>query len=355
MTTLTELSDRQRNKSVTINENFEAVSPAGLFGIDHANTSALDLGIFGGRLWDGSADTLLADVTKALTASATNYVEATTAGVVSVNTSAFTAGRIKLYTITTTASGIDVVTDYRQFVLQRGKQVLAAMTSAELAAAVSDETGSGALVFAISPTLVTALLGTPTSGNLVNCTGYVGTSALVTTGALNSGSITSGFGSIDIGSDPLAAGPATFTGAQQDAAQQVARFQANNASGQLKAFDIRLTAGTPTVLLTTAATGTDPTLGFSVGGSAAQFLLSASGMTTTGDPLLNIGAGAFTSGSITSSGTVKPASYTVGTLPSAAAAGAGAIAWCSNETNGAVLVTSNGTNWKIAGTQTTAS
>lgn len=42
---------------------------------------------------------------------------------------------------------------------------LATPSSANLAAAVSDETGSGALVFATSPTLVTPILGTPTSGN----------------------------------------------------------------------------------------------------------------------------------------------------------------------------------------------
>jgi hypothetical protein len=43
-------------------------------------------------------------------------------------------------------------------------------SSANLAAAVTDETGSGALVFATSPTLVTPVLGTPTSGNLNSCT-----------------------------------------------------------------------------------------------------------------------------------------------------------------------------------------
>ncbi len=47
----------------------------------------------------------------------------------------------------------------------------AATTSAQLAGVISDETGSGALVFATSPTLVTPLLGTPTSGTLTNCTG----------------------------------------------------------------------------------------------------------------------------------------------------------------------------------------
>jgi hypothetical protein len=43
-------------------------------------------------------------------------------------------------------------------------------SSANLAAAVTDETGTGALVFANTPTLVTPILGTPTSGNLANCT-----------------------------------------------------------------------------------------------------------------------------------------------------------------------------------------
>ena len=48
---------------------------------------------------------------------------------------------------------------------------LATPSSANLASAVTDETGSGALVFATSPTLVTPVLGTPGSGVLTNCTG----------------------------------------------------------------------------------------------------------------------------------------------------------------------------------------
>jgi hypothetical protein len=53
---------------------------------------------------------------------------------------------------------------------------LATPSSANLASAVSDETGSGALVFGTSPaltspTLTTPVLGTPTSGTLTNCTG----------------------------------------------------------------------------------------------------------------------------------------------------------------------------------------
>lgn len=47
---------------------------------------------------------------------------------------------------------------------------LATPSSANLISAVTDETGTGALVFANTPTLVTPVLGTPTSGTLTNCT-----------------------------------------------------------------------------------------------------------------------------------------------------------------------------------------
>jgi hypothetical protein len=57
-------------------------------------------------------------------------------------------------------------------------------SSANLITAVTDETGSGALVFATSPTLVTPVLGTPASGTLTNATGLppagvVGTAAIL--------------------------------------------------------------------------------------------------------------------------------------------------------------------------------
>ncbi len=48
---------------------------------------------------------------------------------------------------------------------------LAAPSSANMLAMVTDETGTGLNVFNTSPTLVTPLLGTPTSGVLTNCTG----------------------------------------------------------------------------------------------------------------------------------------------------------------------------------------
>lgn len=70
---------------------------------------------------------------------------------------------------------------------------LGSFTSAQLAGALTDETGSGAAVFATSPTLVTPLLGTPTSGVLTNCTGTVSglTAGSVTTNANLTGVIIS--------------------------------------------------------------------------------------------------------------------------------------------------------------------
>jgi len=69
---------------------------------------------------------------------------------------------------------------------------LATPSSANLAAAVTDETGSGALVFATSPSLVTPILGTPQSGDFStgtftfptfnqNTTGNAATATLATT------------------------------------------------------------------------------------------------------------------------------------------------------------------------------
>ena len=72
---------------------------------------------------------------------------------------------------------------------------LATPSSANLLTALIDETGSGLLVFATSPTLTTPLLGTPTSGVLTNCTGLP-----ITTGVSG-----------------LAAGIATFLGAPSSA------------------------------------------------------------------------------------------------------------------------------------------
>ena len=61
--------------------------------------------------------------------------------------------------------------------------VLGSFTSAQLSAALTDETGSGAAVFATSPTLVTPALGTPSSGVVTNLTGTASININGTVGA----------------------------------------------------------------------------------------------------------------------------------------------------------------------------
>lgn len=78
------------------------------------------------------------------------------------------------YAVTVTLSGATTITFPTSGTLATTSNKLsdfAATTSAELAGAVSDETGSGSLVFANSPTLITPALGTPASGVATNLTG----------------------------------------------------------------------------------------------------------------------------------------------------------------------------------------
>jgi len=88
---------------------------------------------------------------------------------------------------------------------------LATPTSANFAAAVTGETGSGSLVFATSPTLTTPILGTPTSGTLTNCTGYPELSlagvvrAVATTDLVRAAGVSGADGVLSV---PLASGKA---------------------------------------------------------------------------------------------------------------------------------------------------
>lgn len=74
----------------------------------------------------------------------------------------------------------------------------AATTSAELAGVISDETGSGALVFATSPTLVTPTLGAATATSITGASGNLSITAAA--GNNNVNLAPTGTGTVDVGS-----------------------------------------------------------------------------------------------------------------------------------------------------------
>ena len=113
-TTLLDLiSQSQAQKEVTANALFDAASPGMLFGRRASTTTGLTWGYYGGSILIAGTPTAIPNGTIALTASTTNYVEATVAGAVSKNTSGFTAGRIPTYTVVTGSSTITSYTDHR--------------------------------------------------------------------------------------------------------------------------------------------------------------------------------------------------------------------------------------------------
>jgi hypothetical protein len=96
---------------------------------------------------------------------ALNGATAIFGGVVSL--AAGTATAIRFYQPTNSWYQINAETTYAAGV----QNWMSTPSSANLRAAMTDETGTGLLVFNTSPTLVTPILGTPTSGTLTTCTG----------------------------------------------------------------------------------------------------------------------------------------------------------------------------------------
>jgi len=78
-----------------------------------------------------------------------------------------TGTAIRFYQPTNSWYNINLTTVYAAGI----QSWLTTPSSANLRAAMTDETGTGLLVFATSPTLTTPILGVPTSGTLTNCTG----------------------------------------------------------------------------------------------------------------------------------------------------------------------------------------
>lgn len=109
---LKQIQTSQAQKEVTANGLFDAHSPAA-FGGRKDDSAGLTWNFYGGKLMVDGVLTAVANGSVTLTASTTNYVECSRAGVVTKNVIGFTAGAIPLYTVVTGASTVTSYTDHR--------------------------------------------------------------------------------------------------------------------------------------------------------------------------------------------------------------------------------------------------
>ncbi len=170
----------------------------------------------------------------------------------------------------------------------------ASTTSAQLASIISNETGTGLLVFATSPTLTTPLLGTPTSGVLTNCTGLPASSVVA--------------GSFGAGAYVIST------------SLQVVTIELGHATDTTLA---RVSAGVISVEGNTiyAATGTDVVL--ADGGTSASLVASNGGIVYSTATAMAILAGTTAGKALLSGATTTPV-WSTPTYPSASG-GAGTV------------------------------
>ncbi len=141
-----ELVSGQLQPEVTVNNALltldATIGTAGsAFGYDLNTSSGMTFGYFGGVVLENGAPVAIAAGTVALTASATNYVQRTPGGIVSVNTTGYTPGYIPMATVVAGSAAITTVTDTRPAYYARGGRLVMGIGAPTGVAVVTATTG----------------------------------------------------------------------------------------------------------------------------------------------------------------------------------------------------------------------